>query len=771
MDRIKETADLIVDLNKYKNGQFKDFNLIKSVCSYFDIIKNESLTQSDFKFLKYIANNSGIPHFYNILEKFNQKPKIESFDLSTFSSIFYESTLHTDERSMLHKYQKEILDRFQIDSLNRFFLSASTSFGKTHIVFEIIKKMSYSNVVLIFPTIALLSENMERIISDDNYLFFRENFEIHTLSEVREFGKNNLFIYTPERYLSFIEKNNYSIDFDFAFVDEVYKIDNDYIIDEEVKENERDVAYRLAIFYSLSEDADVLFAGPYMDFSIPNSTNYNSSFDNFLSENKISLIDYNNYEIVNKSYFEVKRLKSYPEDNELNIEYSSNKKTDKLIETVKAIIEIPQNLIVYCSNRGRNGGVEYYAETLIQSSILNNHDYLKYVEVIDHISLNFTNNWILLKALKCGIGIHHGLIPKYIQKEVISLFNQGLIKVLISTTTITEGVNTSAKNLVVMHSKKGTKDLKKFDAKNIAGRAGRFGYHYSGRVIDLSNSFMNIINGEEEILKHKNYDINAPKDEIDLFYSDEKYLSNADIERRNKIAQEQAKRNIPDDILSQYKVVSRLDKIKVYDAIGGFSENDFSQIKKLIRIINYKLDIDYDGFQIVLDALYPIIKNQDLKFLVEYKGKRGEYSMLINLVHFYLQGGFKGSIRYHLGNGKTIDSAIKITAKFVYNTLKYQTVKYLGVFNLMYKFYISKKHNLNFDNVTGLDKLLLKFEYNALTDEGRIVSDYGVPSSIVDYYENTDRQAEIKLAFDNYELKSFEKVEKIINKIEESTKR
>ena len=172
MDRIKETADLIVDLNRYKNGQLKDFNLIKSVCSYFDIIKNESLTQSDFKFLKYIANNSGIPHFYNILELFNQNPKIESFDLSTFSSIFYESSLHTDEKSMLHRYQKEILDRFQIDSLNRFFLSASTSFGKTHIIFEIIKKMSYSNVVLIFPTIALLSENMERIISDDNYLFF-----------------------------------------------------------------------------------------------------------------------------------------------------------------------------------------------------------------------------------------------------------------------------------------------------------------------------------------------------------------------------------------------------------------------------------------------------------------------------------------------------------------------------------------------------------------------------------------------------------------------
>ena len=290
MDRIKETADLIVDFNRYKKGQLEDFNFIKSVCSYFDNIKNENLKESDFKFLRYIANNSGIPHFYDILERFNHKPEINSFDLNTFSSVFYESILHTDDNSMLHRYQKQILDKFEMKKLNRIFLSASTSFGKTHIVFEIIKKMKYSNVVLIFPTIALLSENLERVISNDADLFFRKNYKIHTQSEVKELGDKNLFIYTPERYLSFIEKSDYTIDLDFVFVDEVYKIDNDYLIDEVLKENERDVAYRLAVFYSLNKEADVLLAGPYMDFSLPNSQNYNKSFDNFLRKNEIILL-------------------------------------------------------------------------------------------------------------------------------------------------------------------------------------------------------------------------------------------------------------------------------------------------------------------------------------------------------------------------------------------------------------------------------------------------------------------------------------------------
>lgn len=763
MDRIKETADLIVDFNRYRKGQLEDFNFIKSVCSYFDNIKNESLNESDFKFLIYIANNSGIPHFYHLLKEFNQKLEIESFDLNTFSSVFYESILHTDDESMLHRYQKQILDKFEIGKLNRFFLSASTSFGKTHIVFEIIKKMKYSNIVLIFPTIALLSENLDRVISNDTYSFFRDNYKIHTLSEVKELGDKNLFIYTPERYLSFIEKSDFAADLDFAFIDEVYKIDNDYIIDEEVKENERDVAYRLAVFYSLNKDADVLLAGPYMDFSVPNTQDYNNSFDNFLRANEILLIDYNEYEIVNKSFFNVKRSKLNPEDDQLNINYSSTKKADRLIETVKAVIDISQNSIVYCSTRGKKGGVEYYAEALIGSEILINHDYSGYSETINHISSIFTNNWILLRALRHGIGIHHGLIPKYIQKEVIRLFNQGLIKVLISTTTITEGVNTSAKNLVVMHSMKGPKPLKKFDAKNIAGRAGRFGFHYSGRVIDLSNDFLNVINGEGEILKHKNFDINAPKDEIDLFYSADQYLSDVDKLRKSNIKQEQANRNIPDNILEQYKVVSRLDKIKVYDSIEKLSEDDLAQIKKLIGIINYKLDIDYDGFEIVLDVLKPIIKNKDLKFLIEYKIKTGESSVLTNLVHYYLKDGFNGSIQYYLNKGKPIDEAIQKTAKFVYSTLKYQTVKYLGVFNLMYKFFISNRSGQKFESVIGIDRLLVKFEYNALTDEGRIASDYGVPSNVVDYYENSDRQVYIKNDFDNYELKSFEKVEAIIN--------
>jgi hypothetical protein len=761
MDRIKEAAAIIIDINKYRVGELNDYNLIKSVCYYYDSIKDEALSDADLRFLKYISNSVGIPHYFDLLRKFEHKTDINNYDLNTLSSLLYESTLIISPDNKVHKYQKNILDSFLPGNLNRYFLSASTSFGKTFIVFEIIKKMQYKNVVLIFPTIALLSENLERLTSDDNYKYFLDFYSIHTLSDVENIDENNLFIYTPERFLSFIEKSGNKIMFNFAFIDEVYKIDNDYIIDEEVRENERDVAYRLAVFYSLKKDVDVLLAGPYIDFLKPNNSKYNRSFDRFLEKNKINLINFNNYEIVNKYFSDIKTKNNYKIDEHLNLIFKTKDKTTRLYGIIKALLDIDENSIVYCFSRK---SVESYAKKIIQSGILANHDSTEYTDFIEHIAKNFNSKWTLVDALKNGIGIHHGLVPKYIQKEIVSLFNRRLLHVLISTTTITEGVNTSAKNLIVLHSKKGIKQLKKFDAQNIAGRAGRFLYHYSGRVIVLQNEFMKAIQAEAEGIKHKNYDLEAPKDEIDLYYTDIEYLSENDKLRVSEIRKAQLERNIPDFVFSLYKVVSRLDKIKVYDQIKLLTTSELESIKSLIRQINIRMRIDYDGFQTILNILIPIVKNQKLKFLIEYKGGNGQHSILTSLVHYYLVDGFIGSIRFKLAQGDSIDSAISETAEFVYNILKYQVVKYLGVFNVMYKLVLSEDNKIPFEQANGLDKLLTKLEYNALTEHGRIASDFGVPSSIVDYYEDNINAEQIKASFDSYESLIFEKVEKLINR-------
>lgn len=63
MDRRKEACSIIKAVNEYKNKQIKDYELIKKVCNYFDLMKSEDLTQADLSFLKYLSNVCGIPHY------------------------------------------------------------------------------------------------------------------------------------------------------------------------------------------------------------------------------------------------------------------------------------------------------------------------------------------------------------------------------------------------------------------------------------------------------------------------------------------------------------------------------------------------------------------------------------------------------------------------------------------------------------------------------------------------------------------------------------
>lgn len=759
MDRISKTSFVITQLNKYSNHEISDSDFIRSVCRYYDQIKNCELNEYDYCFLKYISDKSGIPLYFDMLTRFSHNLSISNINLQIFSSMLFESTLYTDSKTYIHKYQKEILDKFNKDEINRFLLTASTSFGKTFLIYEIIRKMNYKNILLIFPSIALLAENLEKILTNEDYLFIKNNYKIFTLSEIDELGDNNIFIYTPERYLSFTEKNK--IDFDFIFIDEIYKIDNEFEMDDEIKENERDTAYRLTSILTSNLDCDLLLAGPYIKI-------INNSFYSFLKEKRIIHLDYNKYEIVDKKIFNKKRNKYICCDSDISIELpEKSTKTIDVISIVNYILARKENAILYCSYRGKNYGTEYYGQLLSEkiSFDCNDQDFISFLK---HLENTYSKHWIVYRALKKGIGIHHGLVPKYIQKEIINFFNNKVIPLLISTTTITEGVNTSAKNLLVLIAKKGNKPLLSFDAKNITGRAGRLGYHYSGNVFDLTNNFKKLVETEAFPLKHKNFDKEIDKDDIDIFFTDKTYMSEHDINNRNQIIEMQKKRSIPTDILSMYKMISWKDKIEIYDLIMRLDRDDREVLDIFIEknYRNYKY-FELRSIQIIVDILTPIIKNSTLLGLINMKDKNDRYSILLYSMENYLDKGLMGLIHYYCSVKFSYDKAVNISTKFVYNTLKYQVVKYFGAFNIMYKYIRSKEKKCSFYDTHGIDKLLRYFEYSAVSDIGRKISDYGVPTKIISYYEESSagRKEEIANTFDAYEKSVYEKTQRIISKM------
>ena len=701
--------------------------LVSCVCQYFDSIKNTNLTQADLKFLQYIARTSGIPQFYDMLSHYEKQIQIDEPDLSTISNEVYNEYLECFDGRKLHKYQKQIYDLFEKGKTNRYFLSASTSFGKTHLLFDIIQKMDYTNIVLIFPTIALLSENLERIYTDQSLANIKSKYTIHTLSDVDTFGKNNLFIFTPERFLSYLDKDtNLVKDFNFVFIDEIYKIDNDYEIDDIQKENERDIAYRLASFYALDPTIDVLLAGPYVNVSNDRS----NSFHKFLQMNNIKFLDYNDIEIVSKAPLAAYRKLNY-DDGELVINSTTRNKKDTFINVVTEILNANENTLVYCYSRSKT---EEYAKIILDQKITTPPKNPDLEIFLNHIDKLYGKDWIVYKCLRQGIGIHHGMLPKYIQREIINLFNDNILKILLCTTTITEGVNTTAKNLIVLSSQKGRKPLKPFDAKNIAGRAGRFMSHYSGRIIVLDRKFDNVVKEEERPIEHKNYDKKQNKTQVELTLVDDNFLNESDKNKKNTIKEAMLNSGIDLEIFDKYKMIGPLDKITLFHKIIEMF-SDRTNLQKLQNCVNKSMynKLYNDGFELILDCIKPIIVDKKLGEMANFYGQNNEWShslLTISLNH-YLSDGFLGLFKYKLQKTKKIDFAIMDTAEFVYNVLKYQLVKYLGAFNLLYKYVISLETDASMDDIDGFDKLLSKLEYNAFSQKAKMVSDYGTTSNIV----------------------------------------
>ena len=191
-------------------------------------------------------------------------------------------------------------------------------------------------------------------------------------------------------------------------------------------------------------------------------------------------------------------------------------------------------------------------------------------------------------------------------------------------------------------------------------------------------------------------------------------------------------------------------------------------MKLLIHATNFDpISIDFDGFRVVERCILPIIKSNDLKVLIE--NKKGTNSILTYKLSNYLRNGYRGLLEYDLQIRTppfTVDKAMMEASKFVYSTIKYQLVKYLGVFNIMYKYYISVEENSKFEDVKCLDRLITKLEYNALSEQGRKASDYGASERLLNYFECQDsfKADRIRSTFDKYEVELFNRITEIISR-------
>lgn len=772
MDRYERSAHLIRLVNESRRGGRPTPELLRAVSQFFNDVKNEGFADADLHFMRFLAMNVGVPQYYTMLGNFNEGFRERDMDvtLDELSMMVRECAMHTTEGTVLHAYQWNVLNQFTEGQRNRMFLSATTSFGKTFLVYEVIRKMRYRNIALIFPTISLLSENLFKIHTDEEYVWIKNGYKIHTLSDVQEMGEQNIFIYTPERFLSFLDKN-LNVDLDFVFVDEVYKLDNGYIIDDEAQENERDVAYRLALHELLrGESTDALLAGPYI--VLPDEDgNQRSSFKTFLQHYGFTIEDYNQYEIVGKKEIVIKTAKKAEVEENFSLVFTGGGKTAHFVELVKQLSEKHENAIVYCNTKS---ATEKQAEILIEGQwALPMVNDARLTRLINHLETLFAERkgaqWIVTKALKHGVGVHHGLVPKYIQQEIINLFNEGVLKVLVCTTTITEGVNTTAKNMIVLNGTKGTKQLKKFDAQNIEGRAGRFMKHYQGRVFILDDEFKKRMLTEDEPIRHKLYEMAEDKQDVDLLLMEPQYLTQAQNGRKNALEDMKVRLLMPLSCFDSFRTVSYDDKMYLYNTILRYSDADRAKITELIRRFVGMKRTTRDGLELICRTIRPIVRNQKLRFLVENGLADRANCYLVDMIGAFVANGYAGSANYYIRKEKDVNKGVRKASDFVFNILRYQVVKYFGLFNMIYKNSMAVQNGCTVDEVNGIEALLLRLEYSADTVLGRKASDIGASFKVVKYYDTIEssngQQWKIDQAYnglDEFEKANVRRIEQIL---------
>jgi hypothetical protein len=335
------------------------------------------------------------------------------------------------EDIVFHRVQAEVY-RTLLDGEN-VILSAPTSFGKSLIIDALVASGKLKRIVVVVPTIALIDETRKRLSR------FSDRYKIitHQSQAVPDDARGVIYVLTQERV---VEREDL-VNIDLFVIDEFYKLDP-------AAGAERAGMLNHA-FYKLSGVAKQFYLlGPYI-----------RSISTKLPERLSAKLIISDFETVAST---VER-----------VDIGAGREQALVTLTNR----VDSSTLIYCQSPS---SVRRVAETLVEGRVTPLEPKLR--EAADWVSSNFHPEWIVARALKRGIGVHHGRMPRSLAQLNVRLFNEGLLKFLVCTSTLIEGVNTAAKHVIIYDNKVAKTKFDYFTFRNIQGRSGRMFRHFVGTV-------------------------------------------------------------------------------------------------------------------------------------------------------------------------------------------------------------------------------------------------------------------------------------------------
>lgn len=99
------------------------------------------------------------------------------------------------------------------------------------------------------------------------------------------------------------------------------------------------------------------------------------------------------------------------------------------------------------------------------------------------VSRHYGTEGAIPDCAKLGVFTHHGSTPAGLRLAVEFAMKEGLVRMVICTSTLAQGVNLPIRYLIVTGIYQGAKRISVRDFQNLIGRAGRSGMHTEGSVI------------------------------------------------------------------------------------------------------------------------------------------------------------------------------------------------------------------------------------------------------------------------------------------------
>lgn len=501
-------------------------------------------------------------------------------------------------------------------------LSATTSVGKSVIVDAVIASKKFRKMVVIVPTIALIDETRRRISKSFG---ITHSIITHPTQETVH-GIPTIYVLTQERVLARKDLDNV----DFFVVDEFYKLDLD-------RPDTRAVDLNLAFHRLASSGAQFYLIGPHISEVRGIATRYQHVF--LPSTFSTVALDIEHF----------------------HLSQASDDREAKLLELVR---DLKTPTLIYCQSPPKCGDV---ARILINSEFL---PLVSETEVaVDWLLHEFPEEWIVIEALRRGIGIHHGNVPRALQHYMVRCFEEGIIRFLVCTSTIIEGVNTVAENVIVYDRRLNTTTLDSFTFRNIAGRAGRMGEWFVGKVYVLEAP----IEDEQKavILPIENQDAETPMSLLlDLPDSDLSDLSFSRIEDAVEtsslsLATLRANRHIPVDAQRQIAERIRTDLVR-------------------LKLLNWRGMPNGPELAIACELIYDFIdEGRSLKAYQIFDGAQLS-ARLFNLSSSTLRSFISDRVQRRR-EGQSISDAVDLTLRFLRSYVVHTFPRQLSAINTIYK--------------------------------------------------------------------------------------